>query len=123
MTALAIAELSTTEAFAACTSCLLCRDLFPCVATVRVRDCNSRVQRRCLVGHLLYTVYTAASPELGCSFRGNAELSPARQVQLAAVPKLLPPPDMACSMQFIAACEVQGRLLAGLGQQGDRVLV
>ena len=30
VTALAIAELSTTEAFVACTSCLLCRGLFSC---------------------------------------------------------------------------------------------
>jgi len=39
LTALAIAELlSTTEAFAARTSCLLCRGLFSCAATVLERD-------------------------------------------------------------------------------------
>jgi hypothetical protein len=46
-----------------------------------------------------------------------------RQMQLAAVPKLLPPSAMARDIPFDAACEVQGRLLAGLGQWGDRILV
>ena len=44
-------------------------------------------------------------------------------MQLAAVRKLLPPPVMARDILFIAACEVQGRMLAGLGQRDDRVLV
>jgi len=44
-------------------------------------------------------------------------------MQLAAVPKLLPPPAMARGIPFLAVREVQGRLLAGLGQQGDRILV
>ena len=53
VTALAIAELSTTEAFAACTSCLLCRGLFSCAATVLVRDRDAWVQRRCSVGRMM----------------------------------------------------------------------
>jgi hypothetical protein len=36
--ALAVAELSTTKAFAACMSCLLCRGLISCAATVFERD-------------------------------------------------------------------------------------
>ena len=43
-------------------------------------------------------------------------------MQPAADPKLLPPPKMARGMPYDAAREVQGRLLAGLGQRGDRVL-
>ena len=44
-------------------------------------------------------------------------------MQPTADPKLLPPPEMARGMPCDAAREVQGRLLAGLGQRGDRVLV
>jgi len=47
VTALAIAELSTTEAFAARMSCLPCHGLFSCGATVIVRDCDARVLRHC----------------------------------------------------------------------------
>ena len=43
-------------------------------------------------------------------------------MQPTADPKLLPPPEMARGMPCDAAREVQGRLLAGLGQRGDRVL-
>jgi hypothetical protein len=50
VTALAIAELSTTEAFAARTSCLLCRGLFPCGPAVFVLDNDAWVQRRCSEG-------------------------------------------------------------------------
>jgi len=50
---LAIAELSATEAFAACMSCLLCRGLFLCVATVSERDQDAWVQRRCSVGRMM----------------------------------------------------------------------
>ena len=46
-----------------------------------------------------------------------------RQVQLAAVPKLLPPPGMSRGIQFTAARKVQGRMLARLGQRDGRVLV
>jgi hypothetical protein len=46
-----------------------------------------------------------------------------RQMQLAAVPKLLPPPEMARGIPHEAAREVQGRLLPGLGQRGDRILL
>ena len=45
------------------------------------------------------------------------------EVQLAAVPKLLPPPEMSRGIQHVAARKVQGRLLAGLEQRGDRILV
>ena len=41
------AELITTEAIVARTSCLLCRDLFSYVATVLARDNDAWVQRRC----------------------------------------------------------------------------
>ena len=44
-------------------------------------------------------------------------------MQLAAFPKLLPPPEMAHATPYDTACEVQGRPLARLGQQGDRILV
>jgi hypothetical protein len=53
VTALAIAELSTTEAFAACMSCLLCRGLFSCGPTVRVHENDAWVQRRCPAGCML----------------------------------------------------------------------
>ena len=46
-----------------------------------------------------------------------------RQMQLAAVPELLPPPAMGRDIPHEAACEVQGRLVAGLGQRGDRILM
>ena len=44
-------------------------------------------------------------------------------MQLAAVPNLLPPPEMPRGIQYIAARKVQGRLLVGLGQRDDRILV
>ena len=53
--ALAIAELSTTEAFAACMSCLLCRGLLSCAATVLERDQDAWVYRRCSVGRMMHT--------------------------------------------------------------------
>jgi hypothetical protein len=55
VTALAIAELSTTEAFAACMSCLLCRGLFSCGTAVSVHDGDAWVQRRCSVGRMMHT--------------------------------------------------------------------
>ena len=51
--ALAIAELSTAEAIAACMSCLLCRGLFSCGPTVFVHDNDAWVQRRCSVGRVM----------------------------------------------------------------------
>jgi hypothetical protein len=51
--ALAIAELSTTEAFAACTSCLLCRCLLSCGPSVCVFDNDVRLQRRCSLGRMM----------------------------------------------------------------------
>jgi len=53
VTVLAIAELSTTEAFAACMSCLLCCGLLSSGPTVRVRDRDAWVQQRCSVGRML----------------------------------------------------------------------
>ena len=53
MAALAIAELSTTEAFAACTSCLLCHGLFSCGPVVFVHDDDAWVQRRCSAGRMV----------------------------------------------------------------------
>ena len=49
----AIAELSTTEAFAARTSCLLCRGLFSCGRAVFIHDTDAWVQRHCLAGRML----------------------------------------------------------------------
>ena len=44
-------------------------------------------------------------------------------MQLSAVQKLLPPPEMARGMQHIAACDVQGRLVAEMGQCGGQIVV
>ena len=51
--ALAIAELSTTEAIAARASCLLCRGLFWCGPAVFVHDDDAWVQRRCSAGRMM----------------------------------------------------------------------
>jgi hypothetical protein len=53
VTALAIAELSATEAFAACMSCLLCRGLFPCGPAVFIHDDDAWVQRCCSAGRMM----------------------------------------------------------------------
>jgi hypothetical protein len=53
--ALAIAKLSTTEAFVACMSCLLCRRLFSCGPAVFEHDDDAWVQRRCSVGRMMHT--------------------------------------------------------------------
>ena len=53
MAALAIAELSTTEALASRVIRLLRRGLFSCRPTVPMRDRNARVQRRCSAGRVL----------------------------------------------------------------------
>ena len=62
MTALAIAELSTTEAFAACTSCLLCRGLFSCGPLVFEHDSDAWVQQRCPAGCMLRAQLLLDSP-------------------------------------------------------------
>ena len=54
---------------------------------------------------------------------GNWFNATTRQMQLSAVQKLLPAPEMARGMQHIAECEVQGRLLAEMGQCGGQILV
>jgi len=51
--ALAIAEFSTTEAFAACMSRLLCRGLFSCGPAVFVHDNDAWALRRCPAGCML----------------------------------------------------------------------
>jgi len=51
--ALAIAELSTTEAFAARAIRLLCRGLFSCVVVVHVRNSDAWVQLCCSAGRVL----------------------------------------------------------------------
>ena len=51
--ALAVAELSTTEACAVRAIRLLCRGLFSCVAMVRVCDANAWVQLCCSAGRVL----------------------------------------------------------------------
>jgi hypothetical protein len=53
VTALAIAELSATEAFAARASCLLCRGLFSCGPAVFDRGYDAWVQRRCSAGRMM----------------------------------------------------------------------
>ena len=53
LAALAIAELSTTEAIAACTSCLLFRGLFWCGPAVFVYDGDAWVQRGCSAGRMM----------------------------------------------------------------------
>jgi len=53
VTALAIAELSTTGALAARVIRLLCRGLFSCGPTVLMRDRDAWVQRRCSAGRVL----------------------------------------------------------------------
>ena len=53
VTAMAIAELSTTEAIAARATCLLCRGLYSCDPAVFVHDRNAWVQRRCSVGRMM----------------------------------------------------------------------
>jgi hypothetical protein len=49
----ALAKFSTTEAFAACTSCLLCGCLFLCGAAVFVHDDHAWVQRHCSAGRMM----------------------------------------------------------------------
>ena len=44
-------------------------------------------------------------------------------MQLAAVQKLRPPPEMPRGMQHTAACDVQVRLLAEMEQCGGHILV
>ena len=51
--ALAIAELSTTEAFAARASCLLCHGLLSCGLVVFVHDSDAWAQRRCSAGRMM----------------------------------------------------------------------
>ena len=53
VTALAIAELITTEAIVARTSCLLCRGLLSCLPIVLMRDRDAWVQQRCSAGRVL----------------------------------------------------------------------
>ena len=45
------------------------------------------------------------------------------EMPLAAAQKLLPPWAMARGVPYTAAREVQGRLLAGMGQQDGQILV
>ena len=53
VTALAIADLSTTEAFAARASCSLCRGLFSSGPAVFAHDYDALVQRRCSMGRMM----------------------------------------------------------------------
>ena len=70
MAALAIAELSTTEAIATCVSCLLCRGLFrakpQCLNAIN--GFASIVPEKAVETQALCT---AASPERGCGGAGN----------------------------------------------------
>jgi hypothetical protein len=71
--ALAIAELSTTEAFAASMSCLLCRGLLSCGPSVLVLDRDVWVQHRCPVGCVLCALLPLDSQV--CRALAIAELS------------------------------------------------
>ena len=62
VTALAIAELSTTGAFAARTIRLLRRGLFSCGPTVPMRDGDAWAQRRCPAGCMLCAQLLLDSP-------------------------------------------------------------
>ena len=53
VTALAIAELSTTETIAARVSCLLSRGLFSCGPTVLEHDYDACLQRHCSAGCMM----------------------------------------------------------------------
>jgi hypothetical protein len=68
-----IAGLSTTEACAARTGCLLCHGLPPCVPTVHVHDDDAWMQRRCSAGR--GAVCTAATGFAGVAALAIAELS------------------------------------------------
>jgi hypothetical protein len=71
--ALAIAELSATEAFAARAICLLCRGLFLCGPAVFERYDDSWLQRHCSAG--AHAACTAASGFAGVTALEIAELS------------------------------------------------
>ena len=82
VTALAIAELSTTEAIAARTSCLLCRGLFSCDPSVFIHNDDAWVQRHCLAGRNQVTCYTSGTnPE----FEDPERVTLGRSVYVAAV--------------------------------------
>jgi hypothetical protein len=74
VTALAIAELSTTEAFVAHASCLLCRGLFSCGPAVFVHDDDAWAKWHCSVGRMMY-VCTASAGFAGVTALAIAELS------------------------------------------------
>ena len=60
--ALALAELSTTEAIAARASCLLYRGLFSCGSTVFVHGGDAWVQQHCSAGRMLCAQLPLDSP-------------------------------------------------------------
>ena len=74
--------------------------------------------RRLLLLRCPIVYFSTAAPA-----SGQLDYPTTRQMQLAAVPKLIPPPAIARGIPYDAAREVRGRPLAGLGQQGDRILV
>ena len=117
MAALAIAELSATEARAARTGCVLCRGLFLSGATVPMRDFDAWVQLSCPAGRVLRAQLPYQMCWLRCRYLFINDTAGTGQV--AAAPKLLPPVEMSCCTPYIAACEVQGKRLARLGHRGD----
>ena len=88
---LANAELSTTEAFAASMSCLLCCGLFSCGPAVFVHDNDAWVQRRCLYG--AYDVCAAAAGFADVAVAGNCRIKHDRGIcrvhELFALPRLV----------------------------------
>ena len=97
MAALAIARLSTTEPFAACMSCLLCRGLFSCGPAVRVHDNDAWVQRRCPAGCMLCAQVLLDSPLWWrCCWRRTLCLVTSRRRSMRKMPALLFLRQMGC---------------------------
>jgi hypothetical protein len=111
--ALAIAEISTTEALAARVIRLLRRGLFSCGPTVLMRDRDARVRVRVAVALLPDWYFSTAAPA-----SGQLNYLTTRQMQLATVPKLLPPPKMSRGMPHTAARKVQGATAGRNGAAG-----
>ena len=64
--------LSAIEAFAARVSCPICRSLFSCDPTVRLRDRGAWVQHRCSAGHMCCA---QMPPDSQCDGAGNCQIS------------------------------------------------
>ena len=97
VTAPAIAELSTTEAFAARVSCLLYRGLFSCDPTAFEHDTDAWVQRRCPAGCMLCAQLLLDSPLWWrCRWRRTLCLVTSRRRSMRKMPALLFLRQMGC---------------------------